>query len=70
MHIKTFKIQQIVNGNEVALFPTLLTVKGKHYLVGCGYAETFDAFVADSNPMKKSRNSYCSSMALCSLGEV
>lgn len=34
-----------MDGIDVVLFPTLVGIRGKHYLVDCGYAETFPEFV-------------------------
>lgn len=46
MKIQCFKVTRQINGKEEALFPTLLTLRGKKYLVDCGYEETFPEFVS------------------------
>ncbi len=45
MNIRTFRVQRNIDGIDVVLFPTLVEIRGKLYLVDCGYAETFPEFV-------------------------
>jgi glyoxylase-like metal-dependent hydrolase (beta-lactamase superfamily II) len=45
MKIETFKVHKVLDGRDVTLHPTLITIHGKNYLVDCGYEETFDEFV-------------------------
>lgn len=45
MKITTFKIEKTVNSIQVTLFPTVVQVKNKNFLIDCGYEETFDEFV-------------------------
>lgn len=47
MNIRTFRVQRNIDGIDVVLFPTLVEIRGKHYLVDCGYAETFPEFVIE-----------------------
>lgn len=47
MKIQTFKIYKQIDNNEVILYPTLLNIKGKNYLVDCGYEETFLEFTTE-----------------------
>ena len=44
MKVHTFNIRKKVHGVEVDLYPTLIKVNGRHYLVDCGYEETFEEF--------------------------
>ena len=46
MNIQTFEIRKFINGTEVVLYPTLIDIRGKKYLIDCGYEETFKEFVA------------------------
>jgi glyoxylase-like metal-dependent hydrolase (beta-lactamase superfamily II) len=46
MIIRTFKIEKSIQQDHIVLFPTLLQVDGKNYLVDCGYQETFQEFLA------------------------
>lgn len=46
MNIQTLHIKKEVNGSEVIICPTLLTIKGEHFLIDCGYEETFTELVA------------------------
>ncbi|QNF35871.1 MBL fold metallo-hydrolase [Adhaeribacter swui] len=47
MKVHTFKICQVVQGREEILFPTLIELNQKKYLVDCGYEETFTEFVRE-----------------------
>ncbi|MDB5242038.1 MAG: beta-lactamase [Spirosoma sp.] len=38
-----------MGGNEVILYPTLIEINNKKYLIDCGYEETFAEFVAGLN---------------------
>jgi glyoxylase-like metal-dependent hydrolase (beta-lactamase superfamily II) len=49
MNIQTFEIRKFINGNEVILYPTLIEVNDKKYLIDCGYEETFAEFVVGLN---------------------
>jgi glyoxylase-like metal-dependent hydrolase (beta-lactamase superfamily II) len=49
MKLTTFKIERLIDNNLVLLYPTLIQVNNKNYLVDCGYEETFDEFVAALN---------------------
>ncbi|MGZ5253985.1 MAG: MBL fold metallo-hydrolase [Flavitalea sp.] len=46
MKITTFKIEKVIGTDPVTLFPTVIQVNNKNYLVDCGYEETFDDFVS------------------------
>ncbi|GAL87391.1 metal-dependent hydrolase [Sporocytophaga myxococcoides] len=46
MKIETFKVHKVFDGREVTLFPTVIELNEKKYLIDCGYEETFDEFVA------------------------
>ncbi len=46
MKIETFKVHKVFGGREVTLYPTVLELNGKKYLIDCGYEETFDEFLA------------------------
>jgi glyoxylase-like metal-dependent hydrolase (beta-lactamase superfamily II) len=45
MKITTFKIEKTIYSIQVTLFPTVVQVKNKNFLIDCGYEETFDEFV-------------------------
>ena len=45
MQVYTFEIRKTIRQQFVHLYPSLLSIKGKHYLVDCGYEETFPEFV-------------------------
>jgi glyoxylase-like metal-dependent hydrolase (beta-lactamase superfamily II) len=45
MNIQTFQIRKFISGNEVILYPTLIEINNKKYLIDCGYEETFEEFV-------------------------
>ncbi len=47
MKITTIKIEQILNKEKLTLFPTLIRINEKVYLVDCGYEETFETFVSE-----------------------
>jgi glyoxylase-like metal-dependent hydrolase (beta-lactamase superfamily II) len=47
MNIQTFEIRKQINGIQIILYPTLLTVHEKNYLIDCGYEETFQDFVKE-----------------------
>jgi len=47
MKIQTFLIKKQIDNNEVILYPTLLNIKGKNYLVDCGYEDTFPEFITE-----------------------
>jgi glyoxylase-like metal-dependent hydrolase (beta-lactamase superfamily II) len=47
MKIQTFEIHKQIDNNEVILYPTLLEIKGKYFLVDCGYEETFLEFITE-----------------------
>ncbi len=40
MNIEVLKIEKIIGNEYVVLYPTLLQINGKNYLVDCGYEET------------------------------
>lgn len=40
MNIVVLKIDKVIGNEHVVLYPTLLQIKGKNYLVDCGYEET------------------------------
>lgn len=44
MKIETFKISKLISGNQVVLFPTVIELNGRSYLIDCGYEETFEEF--------------------------
>jgi len=44
MQIKTFKVSKLINGIEVVLFPTVIAINGKNFLIDCGYEDTFEEF--------------------------
>jgi glyoxylase-like metal-dependent hydrolase (beta-lactamase superfamily II) len=44
MKITTFKIEKTINSEQVTLFPTVVQVKNKNFLIDCGYEETFNEF--------------------------
>ena len=46
MKIITFKIEKVLDNGRIILYPTLIQVNNKYYLIDCGYEETFDEFVA------------------------
>ena len=46
MKIITFKIEKRLDNGRIILYPTLIQVNNKYYLIDCGYEETFDEFVA------------------------
>lgn len=45
MLVHTFEIRKTIHQQLVHLYPSLLNIKGKYYLVDCGYEETFPEFV-------------------------
>ncbi len=45
MKITTFKIEKIINSVTVTIFPTVIQLNEKNYMIDCGYEETFDEFV-------------------------
>jgi glyoxylase-like metal-dependent hydrolase (beta-lactamase superfamily II) len=45
MNIQTLFLKNKVNGSEAIICPTLLTINSKHYLIDCGYEETFEELV-------------------------
>ncbi|HEX4958156.1 MAG TPA: MBL fold metallo-hydrolase [Lacibacter sp.] len=45
MNIQTLVLKNKVNGSEAIIYPTLLTINGRHYLIDCGYEETFTELV-------------------------
>ena len=45
MRIQNFKIQKRVDNNAVVLYPTLIEVNGRNYLIDCGYEETYEEFI-------------------------
>lgn len=47
MNIQTFAISKVINDNEITLYPTLLTINGRNYLVDCGFVETFPEFTTE-----------------------
>lgn len=47
MNIQQLRIEKELNGMQVIIHPTLLTMNGKHYLVDCGYEETFDVLLLE-----------------------
>jgi glyoxylase-like metal-dependent hydrolase (beta-lactamase superfamily II) len=47
MKIQTFEIHKKLDNTEVILYPTLLEIKGKIFLVDCGYEETFLEFITE-----------------------
>jgi len=44
MRIETFEIRKDLYGYEVVLYPTVIEINGKIYLIDCGYEETFEEF--------------------------
>lgn len=46
MKVITFKIEKVLANQQVALYPTVIQVDSRNYLIDCGYEETFDEFVA------------------------
>lgn len=46
MKLTTFRIEKMLGATRVELYPTLIQVNGKNYLVDCGYEETFEEFVS------------------------
>lgn len=46
MKITTLKIEKILSNNQVTLYPTVIEINNKHYLIDCGYEETYGEFVA------------------------
>jgi glyoxylase-like metal-dependent hydrolase (beta-lactamase superfamily II) len=40
MNLEVLKIEKIIGNEYVVLYPTLLQINGKNYLVDCGYEET------------------------------
>lgn len=40
MNIEVLKIEKVIGNEHVVLYPTLLQINGKNYLVDCGYEET------------------------------
>lgn len=42
MKLVALKIEKIVEGENVVLFPVLIQNEGRNYLVDCGYEETFE----------------------------
>lgn len=49
MNIRTFKIQKKIKNQEVILYPTVLQIEGRNFLVDSGYEETFLEFTAELN---------------------
>ncbi|WP_373492580.1 MBL fold metallo-hydrolase [Aquiflexum sp.] len=47
MMIYTIKIEQIQNNEKITLFPTLIRINEKVYLIDCGYEETLETFVRE-----------------------
>ncbi|HET9826281.1 MAG TPA: MBL fold metallo-hydrolase [Chitinophagaceae bacterium] len=45
MQIQAFKIHKQIADRDVVLYPTLIEIKGRNYLVDCGYEETFPEFI-------------------------
>lgn len=45
MKLYTFKIEKRINNVDVTLFPTLIKLEHKAYLIDCGYEETVNEFV-------------------------
>ena len=46
VNVTVLEIKKVLHHAEVTLYPTLLQVGGRNYLIDCGYEETFDEFVA------------------------
>lgn len=46
MNLTSFKINAIVDGEEMTIFPVLIETSNGKYLVDCGYEETVDAFIS------------------------
>lgn len=44
MEVHTFNIRKQVNGVDIDLWPTLIKVNNRYYLIDCGYEETFGEF--------------------------
>ncbi len=40
MNLIELKIEKIIENEKVVLFPTLIQINGRNYLVDCGYEET------------------------------
>ena len=51
MKIHTFEIRKQIDNAEVILYPTLLEIKDKYFLVDCGYEETFPEFITGLRTM-------------------
>lgn len=47
MKIQTFEIHKEIDKREVILHPSLIEIKGKNFLVDCGYEETFLEFTTE-----------------------
>lgn len=47
MTIHTFKIEREINHSNIVLFPTVVQIDGKVYLIDCGYDETYDDFITE-----------------------
>lgn len=45
MNIQLLRIEKELNGLQVILHPVLLTINGRHYLIDCGYEETYAELV-------------------------
>lgn len=45
MNIHLLRIEKEFNGIQVILHPVLLTINGRHYLIDCGYEETYAELV-------------------------
>lgn len=45
MKIATFRIEKTLDNIQIILYPTILHVNGRYYLIDCGYEETFDEFL-------------------------
>lgn len=42
MKISVLKIEKIIEGEKVILFPVLLQQENRNYIVDCGYEETYE----------------------------
>lgn len=51
MKLTTFRIEKILDNKQIILYPTVIQVKNKYYLIDCGYEETFDEFVTALNTL-------------------
>jgi glyoxylase-like metal-dependent hydrolase (beta-lactamase superfamily II) len=46
MKLTTFKIEKDLGNNPITVYPTLIQINNRNYLIDCGYEETFNEFTA------------------------